>query len=147
MLVRIPVIIVSLVLCFSSAALCDTPPGPGSGNDPIANALVPPDLVMAHQQELSLTESQRAAIQADMQRAQTRFMSLQWQLSAAVEKLASMLAQPRVDETQALAQLDRELVLEHDIKRTQLQLMIQIKNELTQEQQANLTRLKHAHDH
>jgi len=45
---------------------------------------------------------------------------------------------PRIDEGQALDQLEKILDLERQIKRAQLTLMIRIKNTLTPEQQKKL---------
>jgi len=140
MLARIVAVALALELCAVRAALGDAPPG----GDPVGNALIPPDVVMAHQQDLGLSDQQRAAIQADMQHAQQRFIQAQWQLAAAMEKLAAILRQPRIDESKAIGQLDLELGLEREIKQTQLLLMIQVKNELTPEQQAKAFALKHA---
>jgi Spy/CpxP family protein refolding chaperone len=112
-------------------------PGPGSP-DPMSQALVPPDVVMAHQQALDLTDAQTKVIESDVQAAQARFTRVQWQLAAATEKLVEMLKQPRVDQSKALAQLDAVLNLEREMKHTQLMLMIQVKNELTQDQQVKV---------
>jgi hypothetical protein len=108
----------------------DTP-----GNDPVAATLIPPDVVMAHQEALALTDAQRRAIQSDAQSAQQRFSGLQWRLSAATEKLAIVLGATHVEQDRALAALDTVLALERELKHTQLTLMIQIKNELTADQQ------------
>lgn len=105
------------------------------GADPVAQALIAPEVVMAHQDALGLSDAQRKAIQDDVQGAQQRFTHTQWQLAAASEKLVSILKQSRVDQGQALAALDAVLNLERDVKHTQLTLMIQIKNELTASQQ------------
>ena len=137
-------LVLALNLLFAGAAAGQTVsggPGEPAGqqvtpHDAIGDALIPPDVVMTHQQELGLTDQQRTAIQAAVMRAQQHFIQVQWQLSAAMEKLASVLNQPRVDQTKALSQLDAELALEREAKRTQLQMMIQVKNELTPDQQA-----------
>ena len=136
---RFLAILAGCMFVATGIARADTP-----GNDPIGAAMIPPDVVMAHQQELGLSDAQKTAIQNDMQQAQSRFTSLQWQLSAAVEHLATSLKQPRVNENDALAQLDREQAIEREIKRTQLQLMIRVKNELTPEQQNKAFALKRA---
>ncbi|MGA3038175.1 MAG: hypothetical protein ABSE64_11910 [Vulcanimicrobiaceae bacterium] len=130
-------ILAALLFAAAGVAQADTP-------DPIGAAMIPPDVVMAHQQQLGLSDAQKTAIQGDMQQAQARFTGLQWQLSAAVERLATILKQAHVNENDALAQLDREQALERDIKRTQLQLMIRVKNELTPDQQTRAFALKHA---
>ena len=110
--------------------------------DPLAKELFPPELVMANQQAIALTEAQRSAIQAAMREAQARFVDLQFAVSAEMEKLGQLLAQARVDESAALAQVDRVLAAEREIKRAQLGLMIRIKNQLTAEQQAELRALR-----
>jgi Spy/CpxP family protein refolding chaperone len=129
---KVIIAVLALWLCAANAARAQVTPGP----DPIGAALIPPDVVMAHQQELDLSDAQRNAIQTDAQNAQQRFMSTQWQLAAASEKLAEMLKQTRIDQPKALAQLDAVLDLEREIKHTQLTLMIEVKNELTPQQQA-----------
>jgi len=129
--------VLALWLCASVAAHAQATPG----RDPMADALIPPDVVMAHQQALGLSEAQRNAIQADAQRAQQRFMSLQWRLAAATEKLVGQLNLSHVDQAKALSALDAVLNLEREIKHAQLTLMIQVKNELTPEQQAMAHRL------
>jgi len=129
---KIVVVAVALWLFAASAACAQGNPNA----DPIGAALIPPDVVMNHQQALGLTDAQKQAIQADAQAAQARFTHVQWQLSAATEKLADLLKQPHVDQSKALAQLDAVLDLERQMKHAQLTLMIQVKNELTPEQQA-----------
>jgi Spy/CpxP family protein refolding chaperone len=105
------------------------------GGDPVAAALIPPDVVMAHQEALGLSDAQRKAIQTDAQSAQQRFTTLQWQLSAAMEKLVTLLSATHVDQDRALTALDAVLAQERELKHTQMTLMIQIKNELTADQQ------------
>jgi Spy/CpxP family protein refolding chaperone len=68
--------------------------------------------------------------------AQGRFATAQPQLEAAVAKLASLLKDSHVDPARALAQLDEVLRLEREVKHVQLTLMIQVKNTLTAQQQA-----------
>jgi Spy/CpxP family protein refolding chaperone len=124
-------IIFALVLCAGAPALAQDAPG----NDPVGAALIPPDVVMAHQDALGLSDAQRKGIQSDAQAAQQRFTSLQWQLSAATEKLVGLLSVAHIDQDHALTALDAVLALERELKHTQLTLMIQIKNELTADQQ------------
>jgi Spy/CpxP family protein refolding chaperone len=52
------------------------------------------------------------------------------------------LRQDQVDEQQTLAQLDKILNIEREIKRAQFTLLIQIKNRLTPEQRARLMEIK-----
>lgn len=123
--------------------------GEGSGRpmdderDPLARQLFAPELIMQHQGELGLQDSQRAAIQAAMKEAQATVMDTQWKLTAEVEKLGRLLRGDRIDETQALEQVDRVLSLEREMKHAQMTLMIRLKNALTPAQQRELRQLQH----
>lgn len=126
------------LLFAASLSSAQAPPGP----DPIAENLFPPDVVMAHQKAIGLDETQRSFIRAEVLRAQTRFTELQWQLQDNMETMVGMLKQNPVDEAQVLAQLEKVLNAEREIKRAQITLMVRIKNKLTTEQQARLRQLR-----
>ena len=110
--------------------------------DPLTRALFPPEQVMAHQQAISLTTRQRSAILEAMQEAQSRFVELRFALSAEVEKLQALLEPGQVDEAAVLEQVNRVLDAERAVKRTQLTMMVRIKNQLTAEQQERLRALR-----
>jgi Spy/CpxP family protein refolding chaperone len=124
-------------LAVSLRAIAQTPPP-----DPIRDALLPPDFVMNHQQELGLSDDQKKAIVADVQAAEEHFKSSQKQIEAATSKLVDILNQSRIDQAKALAQMDAVLDVEREIKHAQLTLMVQIKNELTPDQQATARKLE-----
>jgi Spy/CpxP family protein refolding chaperone len=71
-----------------------------------------------------------------------KFTELQWALSDEVERMAALVKQEQLDEQQILAQLDKVLNAEREIKRAQFSLLIQIRNTLTPEQRARLTELR-----
>ncbi len=110
--------------------------------DPLGENLFPPELVMQHQQALELTEEQRNLIRGEIQNAQARFTEVQWQLQNEMETMASLVKQGRINEQRTLTQLDKIVGLEREIKRTQLALLIRVKNSLTPEQQAKLQTLR-----
>jgi Spy/CpxP family protein refolding chaperone len=114
------------------------------GQDPIGANLYPPDLVMQHQQEIGLTDEQRSYITGEIQQAQKRATDLQWQLQREVESMTELLRQNTVDEARTIAQLDRVLAAEREIKRIQLTLVVRIRNRLTPDQRARLTALRGA---
>ena len=116
---------------------------PQPGSDPIGDSFIPPELIMQHQQEIGLSPDQKSFISAELQKAQARFNELQWQLAAEMETMASLVKQEKVDEAQTLAQLDKVLNLEREIKRTHIALVIRIKNRLSAEQQTRLQEMKH----
>jgi len=114
------------------------PTGPG----PVTENLFPPELVMAHQKAIDLSDAQKSSIRAELLKAQTRFTELQWQLQDAMEGLVSLLKQPSADESEVMSQLDKVLSSEREIKRTQISLLVRIKNKLTPDQQAHLQKLR-----
>ena len=113
------------------------PPHPPM-NDPLADAMFPPDLIMQHTRDLGLTDEQKAYMRGEIQKATMRFNELQWQLQDSMEALhATMKANP-VNEQLALSQLDKVLDTEREIKRLHFGLAISIKNKLTPEQQEKI---------
>jgi len=121
---------------------CNITPQAGPPQDPLARFLFPPELVMANQQAIRLTDRQRASIQDAMREAQGRFVDLQFTMSGEMERLQRLLQGTSVDESRVLDQVDRVLAAEREVKRTQFSLMLQIKNTLTEEQQARLNQLR-----
>ena len=117
-------------------------PGPQGGPDDFGRNFFPPELVMQHQSEIGLQDSQRAALTSAVQQAQGKFMDLQLKLSAEGEKMGRLLQGTQVDETQVLEEVDRILALEREIKRGQISLMVRIKNTLTAAQQAKLREIR-----
>ena len=120
------------------------PGGPGSPphqEDPLARFLFPPELVMHQQRAIGLKTEQRAAITRAIQDFQTKVLDLQWQMQDETQRLAELLDKPVVDQAAVLAQIDKVLVVEREVKRAHIGLLIQIKNQLTPEQQVKLTLL------
>ena len=109
--------------------------------DLLERFLVRPDLIMRHQRVLQLTEEQREYMIGEVQRAQSDFTSLRWNLQGTVEKLATLMREPETNDDELLAQLDQVLDLERKIKRAQLILAVRIKRKLTKEQIVRLERL------
>ena len=108
------------------------------GDDPIGRNLFPPELVMQNQEAVGLNDEQRAFLKTEIRQAQTKFTDLQWKLQDEMEKMASLIKQPHPDEQQVLAQLEKVLGFEREMKRAQIALLVHIKNKLTPEQQARL---------
>jgi len=110
--------------------------------DPIGQSFFAPELVIQNQEAIGLSPEQKDALKAEIRQAQLKFTELQWKLQDEMEKLVSLVKQGRVDEQQALAQLDRVLNAEREVKREQVTLLVRIKNKLTPEQQAKLAELR-----
>lgn len=110
----------------------------------LSENLFAPELIMQHQQALGLSEEQKNFFKTEIRKTQTLLTETQWRLEDGVEKLAALLKseQAKLDEQSVIAQLDKVLALEQDIKRTQMVLLIRLKNKLTPEQQTRLRELK-----
>jgi Spy/CpxP family protein refolding chaperone len=111
-------------------------------DDPIARNLFPPELVMKYRQAISLDDGQSKAIREEIQKAQAKFLDLQWDAESESGKLVQLLKARPVDENAVLAQVDHVLQREREIKRTQISLLVRIKNLLTDAQQAKLMELR-----
>jgi Spy/CpxP family protein refolding chaperone len=127
-------VLLALLLLAGMAAWAQQPPA----QDAIAENLFPPDQVLANQKAIGLDDAQRNYVRSEVLKAQTRFTELQFQLQDAMESLVTLLKQNPVDEAQVMAQLDKVLNAEREVKRTQIALMVRIKNKLTPEQQSRL---------
>lgn len=133
---------IMLALCSASLAVplhaqAPQPQVPGQA-DPFARFLFPPELVMQHQGEIGLQDAQREALQTAIQEAQATMVKMQWALTAEAEKLTRLLDSSTLVEKDVLAQIDKILTIEREVKRAQVTLMVRIKNTLTPAQQAKL---------
>ncbi|HEV8580495.1 MAG TPA: periplasmic heavy metal sensor [Thermoanaerobaculia bacterium] len=112
------------------------------GEDPIARNVFPPELVMKYSQEIGLDDRQRAAIKDHVQGVQSKFLDAQWNLQEESQKLVRLLQAQPVNESAVLAEVDKVLALEREIKRAQISLLVKIKNLLSEPQQAKLLELR-----
>jgi Spy/CpxP family protein refolding chaperone len=110
--------------------------------DEIAQELFAPDVVFKYRDLIGLDEAHAKTLKDLVQKAQGRFLDLQWDMQAEAGKLAQLLRLPRIDEAAALAQVDKVLAMEREVKRAQISLLIEIKNLLTPEQQQKLIELR-----
>ncbi|HEV8599752.1 MAG TPA: periplasmic heavy metal sensor [Gemmatimonadales bacterium] len=143
-------ILVAMLLAaaaFSPAARAQAPtptptPTPRPGEDPLAKLLFPPELVLQHAQELGLQPAQRTTIVNAVKEAQGDLFDFQLQMGDRSQELLKLIEPQQVDEAAVLAQVDRVLALEREMKRKQMQLLVRIKNALSKEQQARLRELQ-----
>ena len=138
------------LLTAASVASWAQQPGPGgpSGSqrrgapDLMVENFFPPELIMQNQKALNLTTEQQTAIREEMQKTMAKFTDLQWQQSAESEVLDGLLKQERVDEKLAVAQLDKLLAIESEVKRLHFGTVVRMKNILTTDQKTQLRELK-----
>jgi Spy/CpxP family protein refolding chaperone len=118
------------------------PPRSPRLDDPLADDLFPPDMIMQHQRELALTDVQKTFMRGEIQKTTTRFNELQWQLQDAMEALHETMKGSQVNEQLALQQLNKVLDAEREIKALHMGMAIRIKNQLTPDQQMKLQTMR-----
>ena len=106
--------------------------------DPFAGAFFPPELVLLAQDRIALTPEQLEAVRARVAKTQQRSDELRVKLERETAALAALTKQERVDEAPLLAQLDKVLDVERELKHLNVGAGVAIKNLLTPEQVAKL---------
>ena len=142
---RTALLAIAFTIAAAPAARAQTPgpgPGPQSGEDMLARLLFPPELVIQHSQDIGLQPAQRTTIVGALKEMQGDMIELKLQMAERGQELARLIGEAKVDEAAALAQVDKVLTLEREVKRRQMQLLIRIKNALTPEQQERLARFR-----
>src|SRR6266480_244310 len=71
---------------------------PQPPDDPLADVMFPPDMIMQHQRQLGLTDDQKKFMRDEIQRTMPRFNELEWQLQDAMEALHETMKAPQVNE-------------------------------------------------
>jgi Spy/CpxP family protein refolding chaperone len=115
--------------------------GMGMGHDPLGEWLYPPDFILEHAQDINLTVEQKTAIRNEVKTTQGKFTDLQFQLQDETQAFIALLKQPKINEQQALGELDKVLDLERQVKRLHVGMAIRVKNTLSDEQLAKLKEL------
>jgi Spy/CpxP family protein refolding chaperone len=131
-----------MLLSFAFVSALSWGQSPQPSEDGLSEQLFPPELVMQYHQEINLTADQTKAVRDEIQKVQGKFLDMQWDMQSEREKLVVLLKARPVDENAVLAQLDKLLDREREIKKTQILLLVRIKNELTVAQQNKLMELR-----
>jgi hypothetical protein len=133
-----------LTLCVSALAIAQRLPAADTAadTDEVAQSVFPPDLILKYRQDIGLDESQSSALKEQVHKAQSQFLDLQWDMQGETAKLAQILRAYRIDESAMLAQADKVLGKEKQIKEAQLLLLTRLKNLLSKDQQEKLMDLR-----
>ena len=137
MTARVKLAVLTL-LAVTSFARAQQPPD----KDPFGGNLFSPELVMQHQEEIGLTDQQRAAITAEITKAQQKATEVAWKMQKEMQQLLTLTRADPVNEDAVLQVLDRLLGYEREVKRAQVTLLVRLKNTLTPEQRAKLRELQ-----
>jgi len=106
--------------------------------DPFGGAFFPPEMVMMARGRIDLTSEQQEDLRTRVEKTQARSADLRKKLERETAALVSLAMKERVDEEALVAQLDKVLDAERELKHLHVGLLVGIKNRLTPEQQAKL---------
>ena len=123
-----------LIFWVSLSAAQNAARGEKDHREVLRMGLYPPDILMRQQQALGISSEQRKDIAALVQDFQGKVTELQWAMPNEQQKLKKMLAASNIDSEAALAQAAQVLKMESEFKLAHFELLIAIKNELTDEQ-------------
>jgi hypothetical protein len=116
----------------------DLGPRPGS----FLRLLYPPRIVMRYATDIDLTANQKEQISEQVRETQKELIDVQWKLGEASNELEKLLEAERIDERAALAEAQKVMAIEQEVKERHLRLLIRIRNLLTPEQRAKLRMLR-----
>jgi Spy/CpxP family protein refolding chaperone len=104
--------------------------------------LFSPRLIMQHQEAIGLTETQQKRITKAVADVQSKVTGVTWELEKASEQLGKLLEGAQADEQAVLRKADEVMSLEQRMKRAHLAMLVEVKNQLTAEQQQQLRALQ-----
>ncbi|CAA0118121.1 Uncharacterised protein [Halioglobus japonicus] len=96
--------------------------------------LYPPDILMRYQDRLGITPAQRKTIVDAVTNFQANVADLQWTMQGEQQKLQQAFSTYNINTEESLALAEKVLALESRFKLAHLELLITIKNTLTEEQ-------------
>ncbi len=106
--------------------------------DPLNELMFTPKIIAQHADELGLEVGQKEFVQSQLRQMQEKHAELQQNLQREVAALGEILHQESPDEAKAIAQLDKVLESEREIKRGQISLALSIRARLTAEQKKRI---------
>jgi Spy/CpxP family protein refolding chaperone len=115
--------------------------------DMMGEKLFCPEMVMRYQKDLDLTADQVSAIKKEAVYLAAHVTDLRWQLSSEKVVLEDLLKPAKLDEKAVLAEKEKILKMEDDLKLTHLTALVRIKNALTSKQQDKLIELQKHNEH
>jgi Spy/CpxP family protein refolding chaperone len=122
-----------LVLALTSFGL-GTAMAAGPKEDVFKGKLFPPNVILEHQAELSLSKAQSTAIRAAVVEVQAGVAEHEWDMREAYQALMLELDKAPIDEDRVIAQADVALLAENQVKKKQMSMLVRLKNLLTAEQ-------------
>ena len=135
----ISLLAVLCIVCLSVSALAQQQ---GPQQDPFRGKLFAPNVILDHRADLDLTDEQMQAIRDAVVAARGEIAEHEWDLREAYQQVLADLDASPVDEDTVLANVEKALLAENEVKKRQVALLIQLRNLLTDEQIAYLQSVK-----
>lgn len=126
----------------------DGPPTSGAPSTPPQNVLsehlflFAPEFVLPNIEKLDLNDSQVQAIESNIEATKQQVSEAQEILKAEMTTLDQLLKAESGDEATILAQLDKVLQTEQQIKSLQLSMLVRIRGQLTTDQRGSLEEIR-----
>ena len=110
--------------------------------DTFQKELFSADVALKYRSDIGLSSTQVDAIKDIHASHSEEFNSIKWDLDAELVALNKLLKSAKVDKSASMAQMEKVMTLEDQLKRIRLDMLISIKNELTETQQNKLKTLR-----
>lgn len=110
--------------------------------DVFQGKLFPPNVILQHQAELSLSKQQFTDIKQAVVDVQANVAEHEWDVREAYLNIMAELDKAPIDQAQVLEYVDAALEAENEVKKQQVTMLIRLKNLLTDEQVAYLEATK-----
>jgi Spy/CpxP family protein refolding chaperone len=123
-----------VALCLVVLAPVASAQGQGPDRDVFKGKLFAPNVILEHQDELDLSREQFTAIRAAVVEVQGAVAEHEWDLREAYQRVLSDLDESPVDQDKVMANVEKALLAENEVKKLQVNLLIELRNLLTDEQ-------------
>lgn len=138
---KLAVLTAVCILCLSALAAAQ---GQRDPKDVFRDKLFAPQVILEHRDELGLTKEQFTAIRAAVVEVQTNVAGHEWDLREAYLDVIEDLDDSPVDEARIMANVEKALLAENEVKKLQVAMLLRLRNLLTDEQ---VEYLKSVNDH
>ena len=129
-------------LCLAFVALGAAAQQQGEQKDPFQGKLIAPNVILDNRDELALSQAQLTAIRQAVVTAQGEIAEHEWDLREAYQLVMADLDESPVDADKVLANIEKALLAENEVKKRQVALLIELRNLLTDEQFTYLQSVK-----
>jgi Spy/CpxP family protein refolding chaperone len=111
-------------------------------NDPVGSRLFMPEFIAANADVISLSESQQEKLRAAVEKAQKPIAEATARLREEADSLGKLIETTAGERTVVMAQFEKVQDRDRDLKRAQLDLLLDLRALLNEEQRVWLTQLK-----